>query len=151
MTIQIVEPSPSRKVRVLMGLQFQANTLVFDQSGKKLLSTSPYENVSRLWDVEKKQQVRRIGEHRSRVLQAEFSTDGRWIVSGDPTEIKVWPVERYDPRRQLHATGCQGHQPGQAQSDVVLGHRWRQAGVRRSEQTNPGLGLRQTVDRLRGE
>ncbi len=96
-TIQIVEPSPRRKVRVLMGLQFQANTLVFDQSGKKLLSTSPYENVSRLWDVEKKQQVRRIGEHRSRVLQAEFSTDGRWIVSGDPTEIKVWPVDGTTP------------------------------------------------------
>jgi WD40 repeat protein len=97
MTIQIVEPSPSRNSRVLKGLQFQAHTLAFDPSGKRLLSTSPFESVSRLWDVEKGVQIRRIGEHKSRVLQAEFSPDGRWIVSGDPTEIKVWSVDGTTP------------------------------------------------------
>jgi serine/threonine protein kinase/WD40 repeat protein len=96
-TIQIVEPSPSRRVRVLKGLQFAAKTLAFDQSGKRLLSTSSFENVSRLWDVEKGVQIRWIGEHKSMVLQSEFSPDGRWIVSGDPTEIKVWPVNGTTP------------------------------------------------------
>ena len=112
MMIQIVEPSPSRKVKVLKGLQFQALTLAFDQSGKRLLSTSPYENVCRLWDVDQEKQIRKIGEHKSRVLRAEFSPDGRWIVSGDPTEIKVWPVEGTTPVASFSRPGARDTNQG---------------------------------------
>ena len=82
----------------MTGHVHQPDTLMFDRTGRRLLSATLLETTVRLWDVDKGQELRRFEGHGHGVRRAEFSPDGQWAVSGDQKGIiKVWGVNAGDP------------------------------------------------------
>jgi WD40 repeat protein len=96
--IHVLDIKPGAKPWTLKGLTRQATSLMFDNDGKRLLSSSRYENVVRLWDIESGLELREFRGLDEGVENAELSLDERWVVAGDRLgKIAVWSVERPEP------------------------------------------------------
>ena len=67
------------------------STAAFSPDGKKLVTSGP---VARLWDAETGEELATLSGHEALIWSAEFSRDGRRIVTASKdTTVRIWDAE----------------------------------------------------------
>jgi WD40 repeat protein len=92
--IHLISTIPGGETQTIVGPALSACALLFDSDGKRLLSPIQGETFVRFWDVGAKQEVGRYGPLEGKISRAAFSSDQRWVITGDTSgTINVWSTE----------------------------------------------------------
>jgi WD40 repeat protein len=91
------------EVTMLRGHRDDVTSAAFSPSGELLLTGSK-DNTSRIWDVATGELLRTF-THNSAVQDAQFSPDGRWVVTA-PLRASIWEAD--DPTIILRLQGHEG-------------------------------------------
>ena len=79
-------------VKTIKGHQKPVNCAIFNPDGTKIVSTS-YDGTARLWDVNTGEQIGcPLEGHSIRPHLADFSQDGKLLITGSEKELKVWDI-----------------------------------------------------------
>jgi WD40 repeat protein len=91
--IVIFEMEHQRPLRTIKGHADCIYGLSFSPDGK-MLATSSYDKLIKLWDVETGKEIRTLKDHIDAIYALAFTPDGKRLVSGaaDRT-VKIWNVE----------------------------------------------------------
>ena len=70
----------------------------FSPDGGRRILTAGVEGTAQVWDAETGQRIGPLVKHRSRVVSARFSPDGRWFATaGDDNTARVWEADSGRP------------------------------------------------------
>jgi WD40 repeat protein len=95
------------KCRVLRGHTDEVFAAAFHPDGRRL-ATGGRDRAVWLWDLERDEEVARLGGHTSFIWSLAFSRDGATLVSGSgDATVRLWDTEplrtRYQARREAAA------------------------------------------------
>ncbi len=71
-------------------------SVAFSPDGALVL-TAGLDHVGRLWNSETGELIQVLNWHQGRVIDANFSPDGRWIVTAGPVTVGLWRPGLRDP------------------------------------------------------
>ena len=71
-------------------------SVAFSPDGRFLLTAS-LDHKGRLWNSETGERIQVLNWHYGRVIDANFSRDGRWIVTAGPVTVGLWRPGIRDP------------------------------------------------------
>jgi len=91
------------KVIPLVGHSGPITSVHFDRSGQRLV-TSSVDNDARIWDARTGATLERLVGHTNVVNDAEFSPDGRWLVTAGPITAGLWRSDSNSIHTYLHDT-----------------------------------------------
>jgi hypothetical protein len=85
--------------KVIHTLRGPGNEIVFSPDGKMLASTG-FDNMIKLWDVGAGIELRTLKGHRERVTHVAFSPDGKMLASGsEDWTVRLWDI---NTGREIH-------------------------------------------------
>jgi WD40 repeat protein len=90
-------------VRTLLGHRDEVLSVAFSPNGKELLSGSR-DGDARIWNLSSGAFTLLRG-HGGAIFDANFSSDGEWIVTAGPTTAGIWPVATGRLAFLLHGPG----------------------------------------------
>lgn len=103
-TTRIWDVASGEVIKALVGNK-GVLSVAFSPDGRLVL-TSGFDHLARLWDAETGEVRQVLQWHFGRVSDANFSPDGRWIVTAGPMTIGLWTPGARDP---LLPFGFGGH------------------------------------------
>ncbi|MDX6400611.1 MAG: hypothetical protein QOF27_1217 [Gaiellaceae bacterium] len=101
--VRLWNPRTGKLVQTLHGHRDEVLSVTFSPDGKRLLSGSR-DGDARLWDISTGAATVLRG-HGGPVFDANFSSDGQWIVTAGPTTAGIWPVATGRLALLLHGPG----------------------------------------------
>jgi WD40 repeat protein len=112
----VVLRSPDGRVRLLGGHRDRIYSVAFSPDGS-LLATASKDHDARVWEVATAQTLFRL-QHNTKVRDAQFSPDGRWVVTASG-RVAVWDTRDGSPIVRL-----QGHRGAVAAAAFDPSGRW---------------------------
>ena len=100
----IVRDLRTGKKTVLLGHRKPVTSVHFDSTGKRLV-TSSEDKDARIWDARTGQTLETLRGHFNVVNDAEFSPDGRWVVTAGPESAGLWRSNSNSIHTYLRKTG----------------------------------------------
>jgi WD40 repeat protein len=102
-TVRLWDSRTGRLVRTLRGHRDEVLSVAFSPDGKELLSGSR-DGDARIWNLSNGAATVLRG-HGGPVFDANFSSDGQWIVTAGPTTAGIWPIATGRYAFLLHGPG----------------------------------------------
>jgi WD40 repeat protein len=102
-TVRLWDSRTGKLVRTLRGHRDEVLSVAFSPDGKKLLSGSR-DGDARIWNLSNGAATVLRG-HGGPVFDANFSSDGQWIVTAGPTTAGIWPIATGRYAFLLHGPG----------------------------------------------
>ncbi len=94
-TARIWDAVTGESLLVLEGRK-ELTSVAFSPDGRSVLTAS-LDHTGRLWDAETGESKQVLRWHYGRVIDANFSPDGRWIVTAGPVTVGLWRPGVRDP------------------------------------------------------
>ena len=101
--VRLWDSRTGKLVRTLRGHRDEVLSVAFSPDGKELLSGSR-DGDARIWNLSNGAATVLRG-HGGPVFDANFSSDGRWIVTAGPTTAGIWPAATGRLAFLLHGPG----------------------------------------------
>jgi WD40 repeat protein len=102
-TVRLWDSRTGKLVRTLRGHRDEVLSVAFSPDGKKLLSGSR-DGDARIWNLSNGAATVLRG-HGGPVFDANFSSDGQWVVTAGPTTAGIWPIATGRYSFLLHGPG----------------------------------------------
>jgi WD40 repeat protein len=102
-SVRLWDSQTGKLVRTLRGHRDEVLSVAFSPDGKELLSGSR-DGDARIWNLSNGAATV-LRAHGGPVFDANFSSDGRWIVTAGPTTAGIWPAATGRLAFLLHGPG----------------------------------------------
>ena len=102
-SVRLWDPVAETHLATLDGHSDQVMGLAFRPDGKTLASVG-WDGSLKLWRVESRTAIKSF-DHSHRLWAVAFSPDGRLVVTGAPSAVKVWDVDTFEERVPLQTGG----------------------------------------------
>jgi len=74
--------------------KYPIQKVIFQPTKNRLLMINSKNSIE-LWDYKKKRRVKTIGKHKTKILAAKFSKQGRYLATADELYMYVWDMKTF--------------------------------------------------------